>query len=778
MVLRRSLDFSPDGRSSKDAICVAVRFRPLSAKEIGRGDREVWRCQGNSVGIVSAEGGASGGASGEASEMDVKFAYDHVFPAYARNDAVYDTVGASIVKTSVLGGLNGTIFAYGVTSSGKTHTMMGDEETPGIVPHAVSDLFEHVSAGERSKIFNVSVSMIEIYNEVVNDLLDPGNTNLRLREEQKAGGAQAGMRQVVVENLREERIGSVEEALEVIALGNEHRKIGATAFNEGSSRSHTVIKITIEASDRPEFMKDPMKTAAARTVSSLTMVDLAGSESAKAEVNKNQRVEGSYINKSLLTLGTVIHKLSDGGAQHIPFRDSKLTRILSNSLSGNGARIAVVCTITPASTQAEETHNTLKFASRAKTITIEAKRNEIMDQAALVAKYQQEIGLLRRQLELALKDKSSGGVGAEERAMPSEATSVEIMSLREKIEEEHAAMVEGEHERLRLAERVEELHEALMKVNDSVEIMQQRMRAEGTIGEDESSKEAEKLRDVLVLLNNEIRRLKGGGGGFGVQDMDYEDKEDYEVTMSAFYAEREFLNEKLEQQDEWNTVLANALDAMKVLVAQGRGIDADQIDMEAVLGGDYSSIGGDLSSLDGMAGVAGADGAQQAGSNATKLRLADPNIVEKVMNLESKVLSAISALQRKGEKLAQQSAVQKTLAGHNDDIAEHLHDLTVENDNLKKELKRVEDQNEQLQGYMVDDLSEEELRALIDKLTSAVQRVTVTVSTKKISMKTQGKRNSRPAIDLSVSDDQGVRMSREDILRELAALRLSVPGSS
>jgi centromeric protein E len=679
-----------------------------------------------------------------------------VFPSYFQNDAVYDTVGASIVKSSVLDGLNGTIFAYGVTSSGKTHTMMGDENTPGIVPHAVSDLFHHISESDKAKIFNVSVSMIEIYNEVVNDLLDPTNTNLRLREENTKSN-----RQVYVENLREEQIGNVHEALDVIALGNEHRKIGATAFNEGSSRSHTVIKITIEASDRPEFLKD--KTAAARTVSSLTMVDLAGSESAKAEVNKNQRVEGSFINKSLLTLGTVIHKLSDGGAQHIPFRDSKLTRILSNSLSGNGARIAVVCTITPASTQAEETHNTLKFASRAKTITIEAKRNEILDQAALVAKYQQEIGLLRRQLELALKDGGASGVGGDAESKPNETSSIEIMSLREKIEEEHAAVVEGEQERLRLVERVEELSQALMEVNDCVGVMQERMRADGTIGEDESSKEAEKLRDILILLNNEIRRLKGGSGGF-TQDMDFEEKEDYEVTMSAFYAEREFLNEKLEQQDAWNAVLANTLDAMKVLVAQGRGIDPDKIDMEAVLSGDYSSIGGDLSSL------AKRDGEQD---HATKLRLADPNIVEKVMKLESKVLAAISALQRKGEKLAQQSAVQKTLAGHNEDIAGHMNDLTVENQALKRELERVEAQNEQLQGYMVDHLSEQELLALIGNLTSAVERVRVTVSAKKISMKTQGKRsNSKLSLDFAGTGDARImRMSCEDMNRALAALR-------
>lgn len=685
--------------------------------------------------------------------LDVKFAYDHVFPGYFQNEAVYDTVGASIVKSSVLDGLNGTIFAYGVTSSGKTHTMMGDEETPGIVPHAVTDLYDHIASCDKSKIFKVSMSMIEIYNEVVNDLLDPTNTNLRLRENTKNN------REVYVENLKEEPIGSIEEALEVIAIGNEHRKIGATAFNEGSSRSHTVIKVTIEASDRPEFLKD--KASAARTVSTLTMVDLAGSESAKAEVNKNQRVEGSFINKSLLTLGTVIHKLSDGGAQHIPFRDSKLTRILSNSLSGNGARIAVVCTITPASTQAEETHNTLKFASRAKTITIEAKRNEIMDQAALVAKYQQEIGLLRRQLELALaNDSAQGEIDAG--GASSETNALEIMSLREKIEEEHAAVVEGEQERLRLVERVEELTEALLEINECVGIMQERMRAEGKIGEDESSKEAEKLRDILGLLNNEIRRLKGGGGF--AQGPDYEEREDYEVTMQAFYAEREFLNEKLEQQDEWNLVLSNALDALKILVAQGRGIDPNDIDMQAVLSGDYSSIG-DLSDEV----LAQMDGGQD---NPAKLRqFADPNIVEKVMKLEAKVVLAIDALQRKAEKLTRQSEVQKTLTGLNEEVHDHIADLTVENQNLRRELERVEAQNEQLQGYMVDHLSEQELLALIGSLTGAVERVRLTVSTRKISMKAGSSGRSK-LLDLSARGEGiNMRMSCEDMGRALADLR-------
>jgi hypothetical protein len=384
-----------------------------------------------------------------------------------------------------------------------------------------------------------------------------------------------------------------------------------------------------------------------------------------------------------------------------------------------------------------------------------------MDQAALVAKYQQEIGLLRRQLELALaNDSAQGEIDAG--GASSETNALEIMSLREKIEEEHAAVVEGEQERLRLVERVEELTEALLEINECVGIMQERMRAEGKIGEDESSKEAEKLRDILGLLNNEIRRLKGGGGF--AQGPDYEEREDYEVTMQAFYAEREFLNEKLEQQDEWNLVLSNALDALKILVAKGRGIDPNDIDMQAVLSGDYSSIG-DLSDEV----LAQMDGGQD---NPAKLRqFADPNIVEKVMKLEAKVVLAIDALQRKAEKLTRQSEVQKTLTGLNEEVHDHIADLTVENQNLRRELERVEAQNEQLQGYMVDHLSEQELLALIGSLTGAVERVRLTVSTRKISMKAGSSGRSK-LLDLSARGEGiNMRMSCEDMGRALADLR-------
>lgn len=192
-----------------------------------------------------------------------------------------------------------------------------------------------------------------------------------------------------------------------------------------------------------------------------------------------------------------------------------------------------------------------------------------------------------------------------------------------------------------------------------------------------------------------------------------------------------------------------------------RNIDPDSIDMEGVLSGDFSSIGG----------VSEAFLEDRRGDFAPLRRAVDPNLITKVMKLEEKVLLAIDALQRKGEKLARQTEVQKTITGLNEEVHNHIADLTVENQNLKKELERVEAQNEQLQGYKVDHLSEQELLALIVNLTSAVERVRLTVQTKNIAMKATEKPSR--IIDLSSSHlkSSGNRMSMEYMSQVIADLK-------
>uniref|UniRef100_A0A0D3AED0 Kinesin-like protein n=1 Tax=Brassica oleracea var. oleracea TaxID=109376 RepID=A0A0D3AED0_BRAOL len=244
----------------------------------------------------------------------------------------------------------------------------------------------------------VSFSIIQ---EVVNDLLNPAGHNLRIREDKQG---------TFVEGIKEEVILSPAHALSHIAAGEEQRHVGSTKFNLLSSRSHTIFTLTIESSP----LGDKIQGEAVH-LSQLNLVDLAGSESSKVETSGLRRKEGSYINKSLLTLETVISKLTDVKASHVPYRDSKLIRILQSSLSGHD-RVSLICTVTPASRISEETHNTLKFAHRAKHIEIQAKQNkvfslysnttklQITDEKSLIKKYQHEIRKLKEELEQLKQD--------------------------------------------------------------------------------------------------------------------------------------------------------------------------------------------------------------------------------------------------------------------------------------------------------------------------------------------------------------------------------------
>ncbi|XP_017430380.1 kinesin-like protein KIN-7E, chloroplastic isoform X4 [Vigna angularis] len=307
---------------------------------------------------------------------------DKVFGPATTTRHVYD-VAAHHVVSGAMEGINGTVFAYGVTSSGKTHTMHGEQKSPGIIPLAVKDVFSIIQETP-GREFLLRVSYLEIYNEVINDLLDPIGQNLRIREDAQG---------TYVEGIKEEVVLSPAHALSLIATGEEHRHVGSNNFNLVSSRSHTIFTLTIESSSRGENTREEDVT-----LSHLHLIDLAGSESSKAETTGLRRKEGSYINKSLLTLGTVIAKLTDGKATHIPYRDSKLTRLLQSSLSGHG-RISLICTVTPASSSSEETHNTLKFAHRSKHVEIKASQNKILDEKSLIKKYQREISELKQELQ-------------------------------------------------------------------------------------------------------------------------------------------------------------------------------------------------------------------------------------------------------------------------------------------------------------------------------------------------------------------------------------------
>lgn len=365
-----SSDCPPDSSGkTKENVTVTVRFRPLNAREIGKGDELAWYADGDYT--VRSENNSK-----------IAYSFDRVFAPATTTRHVYD-VAAQHVVAGAMEGINGTVFAYGVTSSGKTHTMHGEQKSPGIIPLAVKDVFGIIQETP-GREFLLRVSYLEIYNEVINDLLDPTGQNLRVREDAQG---------TYVEGIKEEVVLSPAHALSLIASGEEHRHVGSNNFNLLSSRSHTIFTLTIESSPRGGNQGEEV------ALSQLHLIDLAGSESSKTETTGLRRREGSFINKSLLTLGTVISKLTDEKSTHIPYRDSKLTRLLQSSLSGHG-RVSLICTVTPASSNAEETHNTLKFAHRSKHVEIQASQNKIIDEKSLIKKYQREISCLKEELDL------------------------------------------------------------------------------------------------------------------------------------------------------------------------------------------------------------------------------------------------------------------------------------------------------------------------------------------------------------------------------------------
>ncbi len=290
-----------------------------------------------------------------------KFNFDRVFDPTSHQQEVYDFAARNIVE-SVLEGFNGTIFAYGQTSSGKTHTMQGVIDHPekeGIIPRMIRHLFNFIVNSSSDTEYIVKVSMIEIYMEKIKDLIDPERTNLNVREDKAKG--------IYIEELSEHYVVSEDEVLDIMKLGSDNRSVAATNMNEHSSRSHSIFIMTIHQNN--------IKDLSAKT-GKLYLVDLAGSEKiSKTGATGLTLEEAKTINKSLTTLGMVINSLTDGKSTHIPYRESKLTRVLQESLGGN-AKTCLIITCSPSIYNESETLSTLRFGLRAKKIKNKPKINK------------------------------------------------------------------------------------------------------------------------------------------------------------------------------------------------------------------------------------------------------------------------------------------------------------------------------------------------------------------------------------------------------------------
>ncbi|XP_010896926.3 kinesin-like protein KIF3B [Esox lucius] len=318
-------------------------------------------------------------------ELMKSFTFDAVYDSESKQGDIYDDTVRPLVD-SVLQGFNGTIFAYGQTGTGKTYTMLGmpTDNERGIIPNSFNHIFTQISRSQNQQ-YLVRASYLEIYREEIRDLLcKDNNKKLDLKENPDSGVYVKDLSSVVTKN--------VMEIEHVMMIGDQSRSVGFTNMNERSSRSHAIFMITVECSEKGADGEDHIR------VGKLNMVDLAGSERQSKTGAKGERLkEATKINLSLSALGNVISALVDGKSTHIPYRDSKLTRLLQDSLGGN-AKTVMIATLGPSSKHYEESLTTLRYANRAKNIKNKPKINED-PKDALLREFQEEIARLKAQLE-------------------------------------------------------------------------------------------------------------------------------------------------------------------------------------------------------------------------------------------------------------------------------------------------------------------------------------------------------------------------------------------
>ena len=350
---------------------VICRFRPMNDLEKTTGNEQV--CDFTSPTSLTFH---------SSREKNVyRFIFDRIFPPTSTQQDIYD-FGVKGIIDSVLDGYNGTVLAYGQTSSGKTYTMQGEmdeERTQGIIPRMINHVFKHIYKNEGTD-FMIKVSMIEIYQEKIRDLFDVSKVNLNVREDTIKG--------IYVEGASERYVGCPNDVLSLLEMGSANRAQAATNMNEHSSRSHSIFILTINQTNKAEGVSK---------VGKLYLVDLAGSEKiSKTGATGHTLEEAKIINKSLTTLGRVINNLTDGKSTHIPYRESKLTRVLQESLGGN-SKTCLIITCSPSIYNESESLSTLRFGERAKKIKNKPKINKEIT----VAELQKLVAQLKEKLKTA-----------------------------------------------------------------------------------------------------------------------------------------------------------------------------------------------------------------------------------------------------------------------------------------------------------------------------------------------------------------------------------------
>ncbi|KAM6079807.1 LOW QUALITY PROTEIN: kinesin-like protein KIF19 [Theristicus caerulescens] len=397
---------SPELASSRSSamkeqqLMVALRISPINEAEAEEGAALVARRVGEQRVVLIDPSEDPDDILRANRSREKTFVFDMVFDHRVTQEEVYVSTTKSLIG-GVISGYNATIFAYGPTGAGKTYTMLGMDCEPGIYIRALDDLFKALEATTEEMDYRVSMSYLEIYNEVIRDLLNPSSGFLDLREDPRGSIQIAGITEVSTTN--------AQEVMQLLMKGNKQRTQEPTAANKTSSRSHAVLQVTVTQKSRRKAIGKEVP------IGKLFMVDLAGSERAAQTQNRGKRMkEGAHINHSLLALGNCINALSEKGgswAQFVNFRDSKLTRLLKDSLGGN-SRTVMIAHMSPASTSFEESRMTLIYAY-AKNIKTQVKCNlrnvsyHIDQYTSITADLRREIELLKARVKNQEKEESA-----------------------------------------------------------------------------------------------------------------------------------------------------------------------------------------------------------------------------------------------------------------------------------------------------------------------------------------------------------------------------------
>ncbi|CAL8243732.1 unnamed protein product [Lota lota] len=377
---------------------VVVRVRPVNGNEKGDDLRKVVHVVDNRMLIFDPkENQTSSFGTHKVQKRnirgvnkDLKFVFDNVFGEDSTQVDIFENTTKGVLDGFMIG-FNCTVFAYGATGAGKTHTMLGTPDDPGVMYRTMKELYKRMDDVKEEKVFDVACSYLEVYNEQIRDLM----TNvgpLAVREDDS--------KKVVVQGLSLHQPKSADDILEALDHGNRNRTQHPTEMNATSSRSHAVFQIYLKQQDKTAGLNPNV------CVAKMSLIDLAGSERASATNVRGARLrEGSNINRSLLALGNVINVLADPKSKkgHIPYRDSKLTRLLKDSLGGN-CRTVMIANVSPSSKMYDDTHNTLKYADRAKQIKSSLKSNvlslnsHVGQYAVICEKQREEILKLKQKL--------------------------------------------------------------------------------------------------------------------------------------------------------------------------------------------------------------------------------------------------------------------------------------------------------------------------------------------------------------------------------------------